>query len=362
MKDRDQKHKAIRYALSKGWLPQLEVDVYSTKSVGVKAAFLTDLDVLVSIPDDFLGYRTVVFDCKTKAKESPINRAMWLRGVLDRVKGQNGFCILKKSSIEFDHKIVASKLGIIMLSEDEFDVYATSMSKDFKSCHGHMCDMDLWDKLYTIQTRFPRLADSLTFVKSKYWMIDDPAEACRKVVASLQEVRPELDPSKPEHLALATEFAVIFARSLTFVVFSIFKSYLHPKQQIELEEALKILLYGGREAYEHRNQLYRFVKEQRADNLAPNDLSLPEWQKFVQLTRQLLEAPMSLVKSPLIIKEVGFSLMASSTSFEYAKYLCQQDKQAGRFAVLIISYLFKAGRLPRDFSDRIETPLLSLLA
>lgn len=361
MKDRDQKIKAVRYAVSRRWLPQLEVDVHSDRSVGIKSAYLTDLDVLVSIPDDFSGYKSVVFDCKTRAKESPINRALWLRGVLDRIDGQQGFCILKKSSIDIDHRLVATKLGIIMLAEEEFDTYANAMSATYKSCIGNICNIDLWDQLYTIQTKYPRLSGALKFVKSNYWMIDDAAEACRKTIASLQEIRPELDPSKPEHLALAAEYAVVFARSLTIVTANIFKSYLHPKQQIELEEALKVLLYGGRDAYEHRNQLYKLVKEQRSEVPSTSDLSLPDWSKFLQLNRQLLDAPLSVPKAALIIKEVGFTLMTNPASFDFAKILCDEDKQAGRFAVLITSYLFKAGRLPRDFIDRIEGAIIPLL-
>ena len=276
MKDRDQKSKAIRYAVARGWLPQLEVDVHFQKSVATKPSYLTDLDVLVSIPDDFSGFKSVVFDCKTKAKESPINRAIWLRGVLDKINGQQGFCILKKQSMDSDHRMVATNLGIIMLAEDEFDLYANSMAHGYNTCAANICNIDLWDQLFNIGGKFPNLAKSVAFRKSNYWMIDDSDEACRKIIASLQECRTELDPDKPEHVLVTSDYAVIFSRSLSILVTQLFKSYLQPKQQVDLEYALKVMLYGGREAYEHRNQLYKLVKEQRGEGDLSGDLTLPE--------------------------------------------------------------------------------------
>jgi hypothetical protein len=361
MKDRDQKAKAIRYAVARGWLPQLEVDVHFQKSVATKPSYLTDLDVLVSIPDDFSGFKSVVFDCKTKAKESPINRALWLRGVLDKIDGQQGFCILKKPNIDSDHRMVATNFGIIMLAEDEFDTYANSMSHGYNTCTANICNIDLWDQLFAIGGNYPNLIKSVAFRKSNYWMIDDAAEACRKTIASLQDCRAELDPEKPEHVAIVADYSVILSRSLSILVTHLFKSYLQPKQQIELENALKVMLYGGREAYEHRNQLYKLVKEQRGDGDSISELTLPEWPKFVQLIRQLLDSPLSVSRVPLIIREAEFTLLAGSTNFNYVKQLCEQDKQAGRFAILILSYLIKAGRLPKEFSERIENPLITLL-
>ena len=99
MKDRDQKAKALAYSVSKRWFPQLEVDVQAPHAVARKSALITDLDVFAAVPDDFVGFRHVVFDCKTLARESPVNRTLWLRGVLDRTNADYGFCILKKNSV-----------------------------------------------------------------------------------------------------------------------------------------------------------------------------------------------------------------------------------------------------------------------
>ena len=118
-----------------------------------------------------------------------------------------------------------------------------------------MANIDLWDKLFGIKEKYTELGSAIDFSRSIYWMIDDAAEACRKTLATMREVRAELDPVKDEHLALAFDVAALFSRALALVCVYIFKAYLHPTRQDELDEAVKVLVYGGREAYEHRNQL-----------------------------------------------------------------------------------------------------------
>ena len=112
MKDRDQKQKSLKLSVANRWFPQLEVDIQPGRALAKNAPLVTDLDVFSSIPDNFKGFRTVVFDCKTKARESPVNRALWLAGVLERIKGDQGFCILKKDGIELDHRLMATRLPL----------------------------------------------------------------------------------------------------------------------------------------------------------------------------------------------------------------------------------------------------------
>jgi len=50
IKDRDQKHKALRLSVANRWFPQLEVDVQPGRAVRENAPLVTDLDVLSSFP------------------------------------------------------------------------------------------------------------------------------------------------------------------------------------------------------------------------------------------------------------------------------------------------------------------------
>lgn len=362
MKDREQKTRALRYSVSKGWFPQLEVDVQPPKALGKNIVLMTDLDVFASMPDDFCGFRNVVFDCKTTMKESAINRALWLRGVLDRMHAEQGVCILRKNVIESDHKLISTKLGIILLAEDEFEIFAKSTSRRYENELGHVCDIEAWEKLFGLKEAYPALAQALNFSRSVYWMIDDAAEACRRTLVVIHDIRGELDPAKEEHLAIAFDLASLFARSLAILTAYIFRAYLLPKQQAELEEAVKVLLYGGREAYEHRNQLYKLLlKERKGIDADDGDLSLPDWERFIHLVRQFLDSPNDVAHVPLILREVAFSYLRKSTNRAFAKGLCVESPQAGRFAVLIIDYLFKATKLPAEFIEKGDNVLMPLL-
>lgn len=358
IKDRDQKGMALRMSVANRWFPQLEIDVHATRPI--KDTSVTDLDIFASIPDVFRGFRTVVVDCRTKAKESPINRALWLRGVLDRCQADQGICILKKGSIELDHRLLANRLSVILLTEEELDLYVQATAKGYGTSLGHTAEIDDWEHFLEIPNKFPKLEEGIQFIRSTYWMIDDAAESCRKLLASLRRLSSELDPKREEHLAVFLDFSSLFARSLAIVVCNLFKAYLHPRAQSDLSAALLMLLYGGREAYEYRNELYRRVLSKGGQQPWSDNLSLPEWDRFLQLVRQLLDAPTEVQRVPLILREVGFGLLKGDGAHYFAKILCSEAPQAAKFALLIPDYLCRAAKLPPEFGKIVDDVVLRL--
>ena len=112
IKDRDQKEAALQFCLSRDWFPQVEVDVFPIRQVSKRPSAQTDVDVFTLIPASFGGYSRHVIDSKTKAKESPINRVIWMHGLMKQLGAQTGTCVLKKEAIEVDHRLTAFDLGI----------------------------------------------------------------------------------------------------------------------------------------------------------------------------------------------------------------------------------------------------------
>jgi hypothetical protein len=360
IKDRDQKGKALQFCLTYRWFPQLELEVAAGAGLASKTAAVTDLDVFASIPDQFVGYRSVVFDCKTKAKESAVNRALWLMGVMERMDADQGFCILKKGGpIHMDHRLMAGKRGVVLLSEDEFDLYAKTVQGPTPTSSSHIGQLDSWDRFNDIRNRFPTLSGGVLYARTAYWMIEDATEACRKTLAMLRSLSAELDPAQTSHAALFMDLCALFSRSFALVVCQLFKAYLHPASSSDLSEALLVMLYGGREAYEHRNELYKMVKARGSDTTVP-DLSLPEWDRFLRLARQLLDAPVAVQNIPLILREVGFAMLNGDNTFTFAKALCAESPQAARFCVLVTDYLSKAARLPPEFGKLSDNALIGL--
>jgi hypothetical protein len=207
--------------------------------------------------------------------------------------------------------------------------------------------------------RFPTLRQAVAFSQGAYWMIEDSAEACRKTLAMLRSLHGELAPAQESHIALFLDLCSLFTKSLATVICHVFKAYLHPSSQSELSEALLLMLYGGREAYQYRNELYKIVRSKSPDVPAP-DLSLPEWNLFLRLARQLLDAPLALLQVPLILRELGFAVLNGGQESQFARALCAETPQAARFALLIPSYLVRAAQLPPEFASRAEEMLLEL--
>ena len=360
MKDRDQKRAAIQFSVANRWFPQLEIGVLPKNPLSEKTVLATDLDVYSSIPDALRGYRTLVFDCKTRARESAINRCFWLQGVMTRMAADQGFSILRKDKRELDHRLMANGLGIILLDEKEFEVYAEATTPGYKKVCSKITDLDTWEYLFSIATKYPNLSPALTFLRSTYWMLDDSAQACRKTLAELRKLHPELDPAKPEHKAVFLEFCALFARSLALMCCTIFKAYFKPARQEDLSEALLILLYGGREAYDYRNELYRRLAA-GTGRTPGTELTLPEWDRFVQLFRQLLDAPLESQRVPLMFRETTFCTLTSDSELSFVRTLFAESPQGAKFLFLIASYLCKATQLPPDFAKQVDSSLLPLI-
>lgn len=360
MKDREQKAKALRYCIAKRWFPQIEVDVRPERHISDQVVLVTDLDVLAFIPDQFRGFRAIVFDCKTGGRESAVNRSMWLRGILDLMQSEIGVCIMKKSAINADHKLVATELDIVLLAEDEFEIYAEATCSQFNQQVGATGDISVWESLLEIRSKYPKLEPTLRYLRSEFWMQKDAAVSCRHVIIKLLAVHGELNPEKEEHQYIACDMAALFAHCLAKIVCYLFKAYLHPKQQVDLDEAVKILIYGGRDSYEHRNSLYKLLKQHEESKDKIEELSLPEWQRLIKLIRQLLDAPLDVARTPLILREIGFSRLRREDR-SFACTLCKESPQAASFAVLIIGYLFKASKLPGEFRSSVEEEILGFV-
>lgn len=360
IKDRVQKEKVLRYVISKDWFPQLEVDVSSRVTIGDKVLNITDIDVMASIPDDFCGYRTLIFDCRTGRRGSPISRALWQKGLMSRIGADRGICVLGKTDIEADHRYTSAQLGINLVSEIEFEDFANATSSRYKEGLGALANINLWDRFFSIGSMFTTLIPAITFSKSRYWMAENEAEACRKTVMLLLKLKPELDPDKREHVAIVGDLCALFMHSLAIIVSKIFAQYLQPRHRNDLSNALLFLLYGGRDSYKMRNILRQRMLAAEGSEQVDTILSLPEWDMFVQTVRQALDSPVELNRTPLIIREIAWSILAETGDREFAKQLSSRFPQGARFAVLGLDYVCKAAKLPPEFRTILTTELMAI--
>lgn len=404
-----QKADALRYAVAKRWFPQLELDVATFITIAKTPTNITDLDVYASVPDDFAGFRSVIFDCKTKRGESPISRAMWQKGLMGRLGADRGVCILRIPRIEADHRYTAAQLGVTLVAESEFAAFAAATAPEYSSPLGAVAEIERWDQFFAISSRFQRLEPAIRFSRSGFWMSETAAEACTRTIFLTTALRPELDPAKPEHLAVVADLAALLSHALARVVASVFASYLQPGEQSDLSRALLYFLYGGKSSYDHLNRVKRMLVESQVTaktapaplhsviegaGCAPHvaatgevdkpadaprrgrggavrsaepvakDLQLPEWDRFVELVRQLLDAPIEVSRAPLLLREIAFAALGTGVGnsdgvTHFARVLAGASPQGARFAILTLDYLCRAARLPREFNDVISARVLA---
>lgn len=357
-KDRGQKAEALRYVVSKRWYPQLELDVSTYVTVQRSPVNITDVDVFASIPGELGSYSNVLIDCKTRRGESPINRALWQRGLMERIHADRGICILRRKGIETDHRYTAARLGVTLLTEDEFHSFAKATSPAFDRPTGVVGEIEAWERFFQIGVHNPIFENIGAFSRSGFWMAESEIDACTRSLWEVSRLSQELDPVRHDHLAIVADAASWFMHALARIVNTIFAGYLLPKTSNELSSVLLLLLYGGREAYRARNRMKKMLAASRGETAEETpDLSLPEWERFVQLVRQSLDAPYEITRSPLILRETAFVLLVDGSP-DFIRVLSSESPQAARLAVLGTDYLCRATRLPPEFSTTIATRIL----
>ncbi|MGJ7903300.1 hypothetical protein [Lysobacter sp. 1R34A] len=356
IKDRAIKEQALRYAVTRRWYPHMEVEVAPPARMGRRVSLVTDIDVLAIAPDPVMGSDTVLFDCKTKAGESGANRSLWLKGLMGYFEAKQAFCVLKKANIESDHRQLAQELGVLLIPEDEFELFGrVSAGRDLVT-DAAVASVDAWDKIAELRRRFPAISPLLQYRQSEFWRNRASHAGCRKIVAHVLEYRSEFDPAHIEYEALFGDFTSLFGLEMASLVNSVFRLMLLPSSAIDFEDAVRMKLYGGRDEYEQQNKLFKLLKQARHGSDADEDLAPPEWPRLIKLLRQLLDDPNACFRSALILKECAFSSLTHSDVF--LRSLSKDDAQAVRFAILIVSYFARATRVPPEFGDRLETKLL----
>lgn len=357
MKDAHQKELIFKHFSSQGCFCVPEVPVYHVGGVREERKPLTDVDLLAIRPSPELRWALILGDCKTLRGQSAANRALWLRGLMDRMGADSGVLILRRQKgkpIEQDHKLFAADLGIHLLDEDEFITYDQALLYPAGSAD-HAETPKRVEKMRAVVQRFPKLSPFLDYIHWRAWNEPDHFEMLRKILGEARSIAREIDPARTDHLALVLEGAAVFAVPLATCVGLIFNQYLHPQSKKELDEALKVLIWGGRQQYHFLSRLRSELIEAKGHKGESDKypLALPDWEEFLQVVRDLLEAPRSAFSLPAVLRtaalDVGDEVLFLSTRQEDALISI-------RHAERVASYFCRAAGFPREvqavLSDR----------
>ena len=361
VKDRAQKALALRLSVSKRWLPQLEVEVEPSRRLDRAKSLLTDIDVLAISQSVISGHERFVFDCKSGAKESGIGRSFWLHGVMARVSAKHGFVVLpEKANIVHDHRVSAADLSVSLLHDSELEGFARSIGGTTVGIEAHSADIEVWEKFLSIPARHPNIADYCRFGRSGFWMIKDSGGRCRRCVSRLRSITGELDPSKPEHMAIFGDALCLMLVAVSELAGKLLLILLRPTSKEEFASTVLAMLYGGYDSLETAQKMRRItsgVGDEGAVSI------FPELPRFEQLIREVMQSPLEALPAALLARELAFeALEGGATTVPFQTTLVGEARYSPKFLLMAGEYLQKAARLPPDFSTYYTQRSLSLSA
>jgi hypothetical protein len=359
MKDAGQKDLLFRHFRTQGWYTVVEVPLLARDASGAQEKLITDVDVLALRPTPDLAWEIVVGDCKTKKSESPANRALWVKSVMGVLGAARGFLLLKRAgtTMEGDHRRFADSLGVTLFDEGEFAAFDRAMLYPSGSRNRHESATDLRAFYEDLRTRFTPLRPLLAFMAGGAWMEADHHNLLRRIIGLVSEARHEVDPSKPEHVALILEAGSIFSVALATCVGRAFHQFGLAVDFPALDEGLKVQLWGGRSNYE----MVHSIRDQlRNSNGLPADEDggvLPEWKRFTQLVRSGMDAPRLMFRVPVLLRQLAMEEIGVVNTTGRRPLV---NPMVLKLMVLTSAYFVRATRMPLDLADRINFVLTQL--
>jgi hypothetical protein len=350
-KDRHQKELAVRYCLAEGALPFLEVCVPSQSDLSDSTEVLTDLDVLgvEGIGDG--GLRRSLYDCKT-AKMSPINRAFWAAGVRDYTGCDVAFVILKKPAVH-NHRISALSIGVDLHDEQSFRELGETLDPSFPDSRCYQADLERWHRLNDSYARNSFSAELFNHARNLAPITRTPWVVFRQLISELRAVRGELDPAKPDHLAILLDVVCSGLVLWTTMCRDMRRLYSPGSGKAAFEKLLRYYLWGGRSSYELRSQL-RETRAKATGELRP--MELPAWNKLVTFAGLLLSGPGSILECAHVCREMSLRVV-SGPDADLDKELARRisnNNRVRQYSISLSNYFVEAVNLPKDFTADVE--------
>lgn len=361
IKDTQQKIKAIRYCVALGFVPHMEVVVRFLADTSDSPCDLTDIDVLGIMPGAEAPSLRVIFDCKTLNRMSPINRALWAKGLMEVTHSSEAFVILSKPAIEA-HRLAGNSFGVRLFSESLFDKFATSASSDYLVPNSYLENISSWGKLADIRKNYPNLSDLLTFLNSTALLQLIGTQGIRNLMSHMRHASGEMDPSKDMHRSV---FKLALAQFSIFVNEMVrdFHNIFDPQaEKSQFERTLRYYIWGGKDNYDLRQKLNSAIKASRGvKDIEP--FEFPAWDRFVDYFRLCLDSPLSLSATCLPIKDMAFRELVSPVPDidRRLSVRLRANNRVRQFALAAVSYFADASRVPHEFCEEFSSELNSLI-
>lgn len=371
-RDIKQKMGLIKLFWHWGYTPDIDVKLFYSGGTAKNKLEITDVDVLGFKVTPELTLQRIAGDCKTKKKESAINRAFWLSGIMEYLAIKRGFVVFSRN-IETDHKMAAQQLGITLLNDDDFGILlAALLPPDFPH-DMNLFNPEMWQKFFAEAQSQHNVKKLWNYRRERYWQ-DTAQNGLRYTLMEMRLHRKEFGQQKNRILNnIFVDVITAFAISLSRMLLEIFQVYLISNKKEELDHQIKAYVYGGRTTYEHLNNLTKQVLQLRmqltgkvnnAGNApVPQDaLALPEWDHFMQLFRTILDAPSHFFVVPRLLRYVLFERMLQPTSsVGVFKAIPNLSNRSVKFALDLLKYFSTASQIPEHIWHPVRNILDDIL-
>lgn len=361
IKDRSQKQLALKLCVAQGIVPFVEVLVRSHTDLEDAPTDITDIDVLGLDLGKAGALTRTIFDCKSGSKMSPVNRAIWAAGLRIFVGADRAVVILKKDA-PYSHRLAANDLKVTIQSEVAFAKYARSVSPNFDRDVSYLDNMNTWDAIITLGQNNPALTDLLWYVATQSALEQRGAKGIRNCLSALKRCGPELDPRKPLHKVLFGCTVSSFLIALSLSVTSLIQIFQFSMDKKDFEKTVRYFVWEGRENYEMRASMKHAIDRAKGE-VANTPFELPEWGRFIELIRLLLDASEALAELPFLCKEFAFRANQQSRQSpdQHLRDIFQSNNRARQFIFATASYLVCAAGLPREFVSGLENEINGLV-
>ena len=352
IKDAIQKQKAVRYCVAHGYVPYMECIVRYAADTSESVSDITDVDVLGLRPAGETATRRVVFDCKTLAKTSGVGRALWAAGLLRLLAADEAFVILLKPAPD-GHRLAANKIGVHLFAEKLFDEYGRASSTNYLEGVTYLDNLNAWDAVWNLRAQLPRMLPLIEFLSSEAALEQDAAAGLRALLSRLKHAEGEFDVSKPLHrlvYGLVISQAVVFLSAVVREFGAVFDPGMAPDA---FQSSLKNYVWGGKEGYELRKRLHLALQAAKQEEMA--EFQLPGWEKFIEVVRSMLNAPLLAGSAALAVKDLGFRELSTANLVADARIKAELtgNARARQFALSVNRYVGSLSRLLQDCSEHL---------
>lgn len=265
---------------SLGYYTRLEVKLAEYGSTRGIPLELTDLDVLgIRISPDFV-FDYIVADCTSNKDviKSPIQRAFWLKGVMDLFGSSRGYLAVDtRNSIPESQRRVSAKLGVTILNEENLcNLEKRTLDSDTGKLKLGQAGSWLYHER-NLATLRKELDPLLRFRKHDYW-INEHYQNIVTILTALPKYNNLMEENNRFHKALVIDLMSLLSLSLLHMGRFVFQT--NPENA---KQELRAYVYGGYRELKMREGIVQNIRKlvessQQQRSLFDSDIKLdPEY-------------------------------------------------------------------------------------